>query len=103
MYLGYQNGKIKFYTEEELSGELYLIDKSEYTDDEYVLDGDEYVLNDAKHQEKQIKQRRIEEIMQELDALDLKTIRPLRAGETSKLEELEVQACALRQELHELK
>ena len=46
MYLGYQNGKIKFYTEAELSAEFYNLDKVEYTEDEYVLDGEEYVLKD---------------------------------------------------------
>lgn len=59
MYLGYQNGKIKFYTEEELSTELYSLDRSVYTEDEYVLDGDEYILNDAEYKKKQ---RQAEEI-----------------------------------------
>lgn len=60
MYLGYQNNKIKFYTEEELSAELYNLDKSEYTEDEYILDGDEYILNDAEYQKKQAKIRQEE-------------------------------------------
>ena len=34
MYLGYQNGKIKFYTEEMLNPNIYQLDKQEYTDDE---------------------------------------------------------------------
>lgn len=46
MYLGYQNGKIKFYSEEYLNPSFYQLDKQEYTEDEYVLDGDEYVLKD---------------------------------------------------------
>ena len=53
MYLGYQNGKIKFYTEQELPLEFYNLDKVEYTEDEYVLDGDEYVLKDEAWEEKQ--------------------------------------------------
>ena len=53
MYLGYQNGKIKFYTEQELSAELYNLDKVEYTEDEYVLDGEEYVLKDEAYEAKQ--------------------------------------------------
>lgn len=53
MYLGYQNGKIKFYTEQELSQEFYNLDKVEYTQDEYVLDGEEYVLKDEAWEEKQ--------------------------------------------------
>lgn len=53
MYLGYQNGKIKFYTEEELSQEFYNLDKVEETELEYVLDGEEYVLKDEAWEEKQ--------------------------------------------------
>lgn len=53
MYLGYQNGKIKFYTEEMLNPSFYQIDKQEYTDKEYVLDGEEYVLKDEAWDEKQ--------------------------------------------------
>jgi hypothetical protein len=53
MYLGYQNGKIKFYTEQELPKEFYNLDKVEYTEDEYVLDGEEYVLKDEAWEEKQ--------------------------------------------------
>ena len=40
------------------------------------------------------------EILQELDAIDKKTIRPLRAGETDRLKELEDQAVELRKELN---
>ena len=53
MYLGYQNGKIKFYTEEPLQAEFYNLDKVEETDKEYVLDGEEYVLKDEAWEEKQ--------------------------------------------------
>lgn len=53
MYLGYQNGKIKFYTEEMLNPNFYQLDKQEYTEDEYVLDGEEYVLKDEAWEEKQ--------------------------------------------------
>lgn len=53
MYLGYQNGKIKFYTEEMLNPSFYQLDRQEYTDKEYVLDGDEYVLKDEVWEEKQ--------------------------------------------------
>ena len=52
MYLGYQNGKIKFYTEEPLQAEFYNLDKVEETELEYVLDGDEYVLNDEAYKER---------------------------------------------------
>ena len=53
MYLGYQNGKIKFYSEEYLNPSFYQLDKQEYTEDEYVLDGEEYVLKDEAWEEKQ--------------------------------------------------
>ena len=58
MYLGYQNGKIKFYTEEMLNPSFYQLDKQEYTDDEYVLDGEEYVLKDEAWEEKQKQKER---------------------------------------------
>ena len=54
MYLGYQNGKIKFYTEEPLEQEFYNLDKVEETELEYVLDGEEYVLKDISWEEKQL-------------------------------------------------
>ena len=58
MYLGYQNGKIKFYTEEMLNPSFYQLDKQEYTEDEYVLDGEEYVLKDEAWEEKQAQAER---------------------------------------------
>lgn len=54
MYLGYQNGKIKFYTEELLDSKFYQLDKQEYTDKEYVLDGEEFVLKDDEWENKQL-------------------------------------------------
>lgn len=53
MYLGYQEGKIKFYTAEPLDATLYNLEKVEYTQDEYVLDGEEYILKDDVWEEKQ--------------------------------------------------
>ena len=58
MYLGYQNGKIKFYSEEHLNPSFYQLDKQEYTDDQYVLDGEEYVLKDEAWEEKQAQKER---------------------------------------------
>lgn len=58
MYLGYQNGKIKFYTEEQLDQEFYNLDKVEETNLEYVLDGEEYVLKDEAWEEKQEQKER---------------------------------------------
>ena len=53
MYLGYQNGKIKFYTEELLDSKFYQLDTQEYTDKEYVIDGEEFVLKDNEWKNKQ--------------------------------------------------
>lgn len=60
MYLGYQNGKIKFYTEEQLNHVIYPIDKTEFTTDEYIYDKDveEYVLKDEVWEEKQAQKER---------------------------------------------
>jgi hypothetical protein len=58
MFLGYQNDKIKFYTEQELPKEFYNLDKVEYTEDEYVLDGEEYVLKDEAWEEEQAQKER---------------------------------------------
>lgn len=55
MYLGYQNGKIKFYTEEPLNQEFYNLDKVEETDLEYVLSDEEYVLKDEAWEQEQAK------------------------------------------------
>ena len=49
------------------------------------------------------KQKRISEIKSELNEIDMKSIRPARAGETDKLKELESQAEKLRKELSTLK
>ena len=64
MYLGYQNGKIKFYTEEPLQAEFYNLDKVEETELEYVLDGEEYVLKDEawKEKQRQAEKERIEKL-----------------------------------------
>ena len=53
MYLSYQNGKIVGYTAEPQDLILYNLDKVEETQDEYVLDGDCYVLKDEAWEEKQ--------------------------------------------------
>lgn len=63
MYLGYQNGQIKFYTEQPLDQEFYNLDEVVETQDEYVLDGEEYVLKDEAWEEKQ-KQAERERIAQ---------------------------------------
>ena len=58
MYLGYQNGQIKFYTEEMLDKALYNLDEVIETQDEYVLDGEEYVLKTPDYEEKQAQKER---------------------------------------------
>lgn len=58
MFLGYQDGKIKFYTQNRLNREVYNIDYSIETQEEYVLDGEEYVLKDEAWEEKQAKKER---------------------------------------------
>lgn len=58
MYLGYQNGKIKFYTEKPLDTVLYNLDKVEQTQCEYIFNGDEYVLKDGAWEEKQKQKER---------------------------------------------
>ena len=58
MFLGYQQGKIKFYTEQPLDKALYNLDEIIETQAEYVLDGDEYVLKDEAWEEKQAQKER---------------------------------------------
>ena len=70
MYLGYQNGKIKFYTEEKLNKEFYNIDEVIETQDKYVLDGEEYVLKDEVWEEKQAQKERERVNMLSMTALD---------------------------------
>lgn len=55
MFLGYQQGKIKYYVEQTF--EEPTIEKWEETDEEYVIDGDEYVKKDAEWEEKQAEKR----------------------------------------------
>ena len=60
MYLGYKDGKIKFYTANKLDKTLYDIDLIEETNLEYVYDADveEYVLKDKSWEEKQAQKER---------------------------------------------
>jgi hypothetical protein len=55
MFLGYQNSKIKFYTDNKFNEPT--IEKWEETQDEYVLDGEEYVLKDEYWETEQIQAR----------------------------------------------
>ena len=67
MYLGYQNGKIKFYTEEPLQAEFYNLDKIEETDKEYILQGDEYVLKSDDYEEQLLKQAQTAKLQEASD------------------------------------
>jgi len=58
MFLGYQQGKIKCYVEQPLDSVMYKIDRWEETQDEYVLDGDEYVIKDEAWEEEQKRKER---------------------------------------------
>lgn len=53
MFLGYQENKIKYYVEEPLNPSIYNVDRWEETNEEYVLDGDEYVLKNEEWEERQ--------------------------------------------------
>lgn len=102
MFLGYQDNKIKFYTEQQLNPSIYKLDKVEETNEIYVLCDDEYVLeNSEKHIEYQ-KEKRRQEILALLDVLDLKSIRAIRASDTEYIEQYEEEAQELREELRNL-
>lgn len=53
MFLGYQENKIKYYVEQPLNPSIYNVDRWEETNEEYVLDGDEYVLKNEEWEERQ--------------------------------------------------
>lgn len=102
MFLGYQDNKIKFYTEQALDTALYNLERVEETSDEYVLVDDEYVLKNSEKDIAYHKEQRKQEILKELDELDLKSIRAIRSNDTEYIAEYEQQAEALREELRTL-
>lgn len=61
MFLGYQKGKIKFYTKEPLKKEIYNLDKVEETNSAYVLEGEEYVLFKREVELQKLKEEKIKE------------------------------------------
>lgn len=71
MYLGYQNGKIKFYTEQPLDQKFYNLDKVEETELEYVLSGEEYVLKDEAWEAEQEAKKQQEIAMLSLTSADV--------------------------------
>jgi len=102
MFVGYQNNKIKFYTEEPLNKDFYPVDKWEETEDVYILCGDEYVLETSEKYTEYKKEQRKKEILTLLDELDLKSIRAIRANDIEYIEKYEQQAKELREELKTL-
>ncbi len=104
MFLGYQNGKITFYTDKKLDKKLYNLDKVVETKKDYVYNPEtkSYVLNNKKYKTKIQKEERKAEILKELEDIDFKSIRAIRANEKAKLKELEAQAVKLREELANL-
>lgn len=108
MFLGYQNNKIVLTanTRAELENTPCMtFDKIEETEVNYTLYNGEYLTNE----EVLVKQKeaRKKELIAELDALDLKCIRAIRAiqagtgteDDTARLAELEEQAEEIRKEL----
>lgn len=66
MYLGYRQGKIKYYVEQLLNSSIYNADRWEETNEQYALDGDEYVLMDEAWEQEQARKER-----ERLNALNL--------------------------------
>lgn len=58
MFLGFQENKIKYYVEQPLNPSIYNVDRWEETNEEYVLDGEEYVLKDEAWKERQAQKER---------------------------------------------
>lgn len=58
MFLGIQDNKVKFYTQEPLDKEIYNLDEIIETQDKYALDGEEYVLKDETWEEKQVQKEK---------------------------------------------
>jgi hypothetical protein len=79
----------------EISQEIY--DNLE----KYNYINNEFVINPNYDEQKRIEERKAK-ILNELNALDLKSIRALRANETDRLQELENQAIELRKEYNSL-
>lgn len=111
MFLGYQKDKIVLTanTREELEhAPCMTFDKIEESDVEYTLYNGEYLT--AEEVETKQKEEHRKELIAELDALDLKCIRALRAiqagtgtaADTERLAELEEQAEQIRQQIQDL-
>ena len=83
----------------EQAGKDFKIFEPEQLSDEDAL---ELGVRTQKEIDNKKKEIRISEIKSELNEIDMKSIRPARAGETGRLEELESQAEKLRLEFEKL-
>lgn len=102
MFLGYQNGKIKTYSEEILPEKFYPMDEWVETNEEYILIDGEYVLKNSEESIEYQKELRRQEILATLNELDLKSIRAIRANDAEYIQRYEEEAQALREELRNL-
>ena len=115
MYLGYQNEKIALVanTREELANNKFMkFDRIEESDVDYELYNGEYltVTEAAERRAADEKAAQIKALQEQLDTLDLKAIRALRAiqagtgtaDDTTRLAELEAQAEEIREQLRNL-
>lgn len=116
MFLGYQNEKIVLVadTKEELENTPCMVfDRIEETAEDYELYNGEYLTatEAAERRAADEKAAHIAELQKQLDTLDLKAIRALRAiqagtgteADSAKLSELEAQAEEIRRQIQELK
>lgn len=111
-YIFFDNGKLNGAGEcRQLTEGVENIEVSEDLYNDYISDPDKYIYSEGEIIEnpdyaeivaQREKDARIAQIKAELEDIDLKSIRPARAGETERLEELEAQAVKLREELQEL-
>lgn len=112
MFLGYQENKIVLVadTRAELAdNEFMKFDKIEESAEDYVLYNGEYITASEaeERQAEEERQRQRAELLAQLDTLDLKAIRSLRAiqagtatsADREKLAQLEAQADELRKQL----
>ena len=83
----------------EQAGKDFKIFEPEQLSDEDAL---KLKVRTQKEIDEREKQKRISGIISELNQIDMKSIRPARAGETGRLEELESQAKKLRLEFEKL-
>ena len=81
----------------EQAGKEFLIFEPEQLSDEDAL---KLKVRTQKEIDEREKQKRISEIKSLLHEIDMKSIRPARAGETERLVELEAEAQILRDELN---